>query len=193
MKTFKLLLTLGFLAVLGLIVYFPGRKLARAHVNSKTAVEDHPLLCISCHLYTSDNKLVSKLINARYYSPFNMAVSKNGERLYVVAQEADELLVVNTGNHKVLNRINVGRYPHSVVLDESSKMAYVSNQWSDNVSVIDLADPKVVDTLNTGNGPAGLSLSADGKFLYIINSFSSDISVIDLNTGEEAEKVYSRQ
>jgi YVTN family beta-propeller protein len=188
MKTSKLLLIFGFISVLGLIVYFPGRKMARVHVNSKTAVDDHPLLCISCHLYTSNNKLVSKLINARYYSPFNMAVSKNGERLYAVAQEADELLVVNTGNHKVLNKINVGRYPHSVVLDDNAGMAYVSNQWSDNVSVIDLASSEVVDTLKTGNGPAGLSLSSDGKFLYAVNSFSSDISVIDLNTGEERKR-----
>jgi YVTN family beta-propeller protein len=188
MKTSKVLFTLGFFIVLGLVIYFPGRNLVRTHVNSKTAVEDHPLLCTSCHVYTSKNKLISKLINADYYSPFNMAVSKKGDRLYVVAQDADELLVVNTENHKVLNKIKVGRYPHSVVLDDDMKTGYVSNQWSDNVSVIDLASSKVTDTLNTGNGPAGLSLSADGRFLYVVNSFSSDISAIDLNTGVERKR-----
>ncbi|MBE3141707.1 MAG: YncE family protein, partial [Thermoplasmata archaeon] len=182
-RSYKLLLIFGVLISLGLVAHFPGRKLARAHVNSKTAVDDHPLLCISCHLYTSKNKLVSKLINADYYSPFNMAVSKNGSLLYVVAQESNDLLVVDTENRKVLNKIKVGQYPHSVVLDDGCKMAYVSNQWSDNVSVIDLAASKVVDTLKTGNGPAGLSLSADGRFLYVVNSFSSNISVFDLSTG----------
>ena len=153
-----------------------------------TAVEDHPLLCISCHLYTSKIKLVSKLVNADYYSPFNMAVSKDGGRLYVVAQEGNALLVVDPENHKVLNKIKVGKYPYRVVLDEGGEKAYVSNQWSDNVSVIDLSTSKVVDTLKTGNGPAGLSLSADGKYLYVVNSFSSDISVVDLQTGEERKR-----
>jgi len=188
MKTSKLILIIGFLFVLGLVVYFPGRKMARTHVNSKTGVQDHPLLCTSCHLYTSKIKLVSKLVNADYYSPFNMAVSKDGSRLYVVAQEGNALLVVDPENHKVLNKIKVGKYPYRIVLDGGGEKAYVSNQWSDNVSVIDLATSKVVDTLNTGNGPAGLSLSADGRFLYVVNSFSSDISVIDLNTGEERKR-----
>jgi YVTN family beta-propeller protein len=188
MKTSKILLSGGLLLTLGLLIHFPGRKLAREHVNSKTAVNDHPLLCISCHLYTSDNKLVSKLINADYYSPFNLAVSSDGNRLYVVAQEADELLVVDAGKKKVLNKIKVGKYPHSVVLDSDNKKAYVSNQWADNVSVVDLATNEVVDTLNTGNGPAGLTLGADGKSLYVVDSYSSNISVIDLESGEERKR-----
>src|SRR5450759_1842331 len=189
MKTsYKLLLISGIIVALGLIIHFPGHKMARAHVNSKTAVEDHPLLCTSCHLYTSKNKLLSKLVNADYFSPFNMAISKDGSKLYVVAQEANELLVVDSKNRTVINKIKVGEYPHTVILDDAGKMAYVSNQWSDNISVIDLTASKVIDTLKTGNGPAGLSLSSDGKFLYVVNSFSSGISVIDLKTKEEKKR-----
>jgi YVTN family beta-propeller protein len=188
MRTTKLFLILGFLIVLGLVVHFPGRKLARAHVNSKTAVEDHPLLCTSCHLYTSKNALISKLINANYFSPINLAVSKDGSRLYVVAQEGDALLIVDPVKHKVLDKIRVGDLPHSVILDGDEKRAYVSNEWSDNVSVIDLTTLQVVDTLKTGNGPAEISLSADGRFLYVVNSYSSTISVIDIKTREEVKR-----
>lgn len=188
MKRSKLLLSGGLLLALALLVHFPGRKLAREHVNSKTAVDDHPLLCTSCHLYTSTNKIVSKLINADYYSPFNLAVSVKGDRLYVVAQEADELLVVDAANNKVLNKIKVGKYPHSVAVDAENRKAYVSNQWADNVSVVDLDKNAVIDTLPTGNGPAGLSLSADGRVLYVVDSYSSNISVIDLESGEESKR-----
>jgi YVTN family beta-propeller protein len=189
MKTsFRLFLIFGIPFLLGLIVYFPGHKFAREHVNSKTAVTDHPLLCTSCHVYTQKTGLISKLINADYYSPFNMAVSQDGSRLYVVAQDANTLLVVDAENHKILNKIGVGIYPHSVILG-SDGHAYVSNEWSDNVSVIDLAASRVVDTLLTGNGPAGLSLSADGRFLYVVNSYSSDISVIDLRNGTERKRL----
>ena len=65
---------------------------------------------------------------------------------------------------KVLNKINVGVHPHSIILNDEGSIAFVSNQWSDNISVIDLTTAKVIDTLKTGNGPAGLALSADGQF-----------------------------
>lgn len=189
MKAVKLLIIFGVIFVLGLIVYFPGRKLARVHVNSKTAVIDHPLSCTSCHLYTSKNKLISNLINEDYYSPFNLVVSNDGSRLYVIAQDADALLEVDTENNKVLHKINVGIHPHSVILNAEGKIAYVSNEWSDNVSVIDLSTSKVIDTLKTGNGPAGLALSANGKFLYAVNAFSSNLSVIDLAAKQEIKRL----
>ncbi len=189
MKSAKLLSAAAFLVVIGLIIFIPGRHWARAHVNSKTATTDHPLLCTSCHVYTSKNRLVSKLVNASYLSPFNLAVSGDGKTLYVVAQEANALLVVDAEKQKVLNKIGVGVQPHTVILGKDGQRAYVSNQWSDNVSVIDLASQKVVDTLYTGNGPAGLSLSADGKSLYVVNSYSSDVSVIDLTNDEELKRL----
>jgi len=189
MKTARLLMILGIIAILGLIVYFPGRKLARAHVNEKTAVSDHPLLCYSCHISTSRNKFISKMMNEDYLSPFNMAVSKTGKLLFVVAQDADALLVVDTKNNKVLSKINVGKHPHSVIVNKEENIAYVSNEWSDNISVVNLIDLKVIDTLKTGNGPAGLELSSNGKSLYVVNAFSSDLSIIDLDSKEERKRL----
>ena len=189
MKKGKLIIIFGVILVLGLIVYFPGRKKAREHVNYITAVNDHPLLCTSCHVYTSENKWISKMINEDYYSPFNMAVSNDGKRLYVVAQDMNELMIVDAENSKVLNSIKVGLHPHSVILHKSGKIAFVSNQWSDNVSVIDLLESKVIDTLKTGNGPSGIALSANEKFLYAVNTFGSDLSIIDLTTKEEIKRL----
>jgi len=185
----KLLLIFGIFIVLGLVVYFPGRKMARAHVYEKTATSDHPLLCASCHIYTTRTGFISKLINEDYLSPINLTVSKDGRRLFVVAQDGNALLVLDAEKHNVLHKIGVGVKPYSVILSEDQRKAYVSNQWSDNVSVIDVEGSKVVDTLKTGNGPAGLSLSADGQFLYVVNSFSSDISIIDLRTKAELKRL----
>ena len=185
MKRSTILIRLsGIILVLVLLICIPGKKWARAHVNEKTAVTDHPLLCTSCHLYIQKSGLVAKLVNARYLSPINLTVSEDGKRLYVVAQESNALLIVDVARNKVISKIGVGNQPHSVILSKDSRKAFVSNQWSDNVSVIDLSAGRVIDTLKTGNGPAGLSLSADGKVLYVVNSFSSDVSVIDLNSKE---------
>lgn len=189
MKTSKLLVIFGVILVLGLVIYFPGRQFARKHVNYITAVDDHPLLCSSCHLYTKKEGVISKLTNADYYSPFNIAVSNDGKRLYVVAQDTNELIVVDPEKNEVLNKIKVGVHPHSVILSGNGSIAYVSNQWSDNVSVIDLATSNVVNILKTGNGPAGLSLSSNGRFLFVVNTFGSDLSIIDLATKEEIKRL----
>jgi YVTN family beta-propeller protein len=189
MRYKKLVIFLGIILALGLIIRFPLHKLAREHVNYKTATTDHPLLCTSCHLYTQKTGIISKLINAPYLSPFNLTVSSDGKRLYVVAQEANALLVVDAEKLSVLKKIGVGVQPHSVILSQDGNKAYVSNEWSDNISVIDLDLMAVTDTLKTGNGPAGLALSADGRSLYVVNSYSSDISIIDLISGEEIKRL----
>jgi YVTN family beta-propeller protein len=154
-----------------------------------TAVEDHPLNCFSCHLYMIESGPVAGFLNEDYYSPFNIGVSSDDKNIYVVAQDAGELLVVDTENNKVKKHIKVGRNPHSIALSKDNKTAYVSNQWSDNVSVVDLTQGMVTDTLQTGNGPSGVVLSKDENFLYVVNTFSSDLTVIDLNKKEEIKRL----
>ncbi len=191
-KNYKTGLVIAVILLAGIVLHFPAKRMVRTHVNEKTAVEDHPLNCISCHLYTRKSGIMAKLINADYLSPFNLVVSKDGKKLYVVAEEGNALLIVDAEKGKVLSEIAVGQHPHSVVLDEEEKKAYVSNQWSDNVMVIDLFRRVVTDTLNAGSGPAGITLSQDGHFLYVVNSYTSNISIIDVTSGEEKEKTGSR-
>ncbi|HOW08618.1 MAG TPA: beta-propeller fold lactonase family protein [Bacteroidales bacterium] len=185
----KIIIPAGIIAVLGLIFYPRYHKWAREHVNYITATDDHPLKCSSCHLYIIKSGPVARIVNAKYYSPLNLAVSKDGKSIFAVAEDGNSLLVIDNDRKKVTEEIPVGIHPHSVIIDKSGNKAYVSNQWSDNVSVIDLKNYEVTDTLKTGGGPAGLALSSDEKFLYSVNSFSSDISVIDLSTGEEIKRL----
>ena len=185
----KIVLPLGILFIAGAVLYPRFHKWSREHVNYITATEDHPLKCSSCHLYLKRTGVVSGIVNADYYSPFNLAVSDDGRNLFVVAEEGNALLVVDAEKQKVTHKIEVGIRPHSVILSEDGKAAYVSNQWSDNISVIDLETFTVAGTLKTGAGPSGIALSADNKYLYVVNSFSSDLSVIDLSTGAEMKRL----
>lgn len=164
-------------------------KWARTHVNYETATDDHPLNCFSCHLYIQRDNVFAKLVNKEYYSPYKLAISKNGDQLYVVAQDANSLLIVDPSQNKVINKIKVGEHPHSIVTDDNGKFCYVSNEWADNVYIIDLATSKVTDTLRTGNGPAGIALSPDGKFLYVVNSFSNNVSIFDLQIKSEIRRL----
>jgi len=187
----KIIIPAVILVVIGAVIFKSYHRWAREHVNNLTATTDHPLKCASCHLYLQKSGTISKIVNAKYYSPFNLALSPDGKYLYVVAEEGNALLVVNTEKNKVTREIKVGVRPHSVVVSRDGETAYVSNQWSDNVSVIDLEEYIVKDTLRTGGGPAGLILSADGNSLYSANSFSSDLSIIDLTSGVERNRLFT--
>ncbi len=190
MRTFvKIIILSCVLLVLSLLILIPGKKAARQHVNYMTATEDHPLNCLRCHLYTVKEGLIAKAINADYLSPFNMAISSDGGTLYVVAQEANALLLVDIDSEKVLDKIALGERPHSVVLKKDGKTAFVSNQWADNIYEINLLQAKVVDTLHAGSGPAGLVLSHDEGFLIVVDSYSSEVSFIDLQSGTETRRL----
>ena len=108
MKGTKKIWVAGILLGLALIVYFPGKKLAREHVDERTAVTDHPLNCASCHLYITKNEFISSLVNETYLSPLHLEVAPDGRYIYAVAQDADMLLKVDAERSEVVARIPVG-------------------------------------------------------------------------------------
>ncbi len=190
MKRYYLLISIiGILVLTVVLLSKPARKLARAHVNYITEVDDHPLNCLNCHLYEIEEGPIYNILNRRYISPLDLAISKDGNKMYVVGQEGNMFLEVDIPSGKVMHKTGVGERPHSLVLNSKCNVAYVSNQWSDYISVIDLDIFKEVDSLKTGNGPAGLAISGDDRYLYVANSFSSDISIIDLAAKKERKRL----
>jgi YVTN family beta-propeller protein len=107
----------------------------------------------------------------------------------VIAQESNELVVVDPGAGELLRKIEVGERPHTVALSKDGQSAYVSNQWADNIYMVNLDNGQVTDTLMTGTGPAGMVISPDGKQLYCVNSYSNNISVFDLETKTEKRRL----
>lgn len=189
MKPLKTIIIFGSIAIILAFGILHGSKKARAHVNYLTAVEDHPIKCWSCHLSTQKDNFLARMISEEYISPFNLSLSQDGNKLYVVGQESNQLLVVDPHEGTVVEKIDVGNRPHSVAVTQDEKTAYVSNQWSDNVYIIDLMEARVADTLAGGSGPAGLAISPDEKNLYVVNSYSSDISIFDLVTHKERRRL----
>ncbi|MGQ9619933.1 MAG: YVTN family beta-propeller repeat protein [Bacteroidales bacterium] len=185
-KLISVILLFSLLIAFTVIFY---HKWGRKHVNYYTAVTDHPINCISCHLYTIRKGPVAKILNETYLSPLNLAVSKDGNKIYIVAQESGEMIRVDTRSGKVDGKVRVGKMPHSIVLSGDEKFAYVSNLWSDLISVVDLTRLAIADELKVGNAPAGLALIDNGRYLFAVNSFSNDISVIDLSSGTEIKRL----
>ena len=186
----KLIYGLIFFAFILAVGYSAFYKWSVEHVTFITGGVPHPIGCVSCHVYPQRDGLLANLLNEDYLSPLNAAASPDGSKLYVTAQDADLLLVVDPVEGKVETKIIVGRRPHSVVISKNGKTAYVSNQWANNIFIIDLESEQVTDTITSGGGPAGLDLSQDGKFLYAANTYSNNISVIDVVQKQEIKRLH---
>ena len=127
--------------------------------------------------------------SVRYLSPVAMVLSRDGQTLYVVCEESDLLLAVDTRTRRVTGRVHVGRTPKGVALSPDGKTLYVSNEWDDSFSEIDTESLDVRRTLKTGWGPVGITTDRAGKFLYTANTLGNNISVIDLSTGREIKRL----
>ncbi|MFC2125489.1 hypothetical protein ACFLU5_11825 [Bacteroidota bacterium] len=170
-------------------LFYQGQIWSVNHVSYINAGQPHPLNCISCHVTPQREGFLADLLNDSYLSPLNIAVSSNGNKLYITAQDGNALIVADVNSGKVITKIPVGNKPHSVILSRDEELAYVSNQWSNNIYIIDLIQYEVIDTIMVGGGPAGFDLDAEGKYLYVANTYTSDLSIIDLDSRQEIRRL----
>ncbi len=122
-------------------------------------------------------------------NPERMVLNANQTRLYVVAANSDELIVINTGSNQMLSEVNAsapvgilgngkivpkGSNPNSVALSPDGNTAYVTNGGTNAVAVISLTGktPVVLGLIPTGWYPNSLSVSPDGSTLYVVNGKS---------------------
>ena len=124
-------------------------------------------------------------------NPEKMTLNRAQSKLFVVANNSDELIVIDTARNTVLGEVNAsapvgllgsgtkvpkGSNPNSVALSPNEKTAYVTDGGTNAVAVISLAGttPVVVGLIPTGWYPNSVSVSPDGSTLYVVNSKSAE-------------------
>ena len=126
---------------------------------------------------------------ARFPSPIELAVSKDGARLFALCEGTDEVVAYDARSGAIVRRIKVGRVPKGFALSPDGARLYVANSWSDSVSEIDTAALAVVRSLPAGFEPNSVITDLTGRFLYVANRISNDVSVIDLAAGVEVKRL----
>jgi len=125
----------------------------------------------------------------RYLSPVALQLSPKGERLYVVCQDSDVMLVVDTHTQRVVGRAEVGKRPKGIAMTPDGTTLYVSDESSDAVTEIDSQTLAIRRTLSVGWRPVGLVTDRAGTTLYVANTLGDDVSVVDLRTGLETKRL----
>ena len=126
-------------------------------------------------------------------NPEKMILNRAQSKLFVVANNSDKLIIIDTTTNQVVGQVNTtepsgvfglgnqipkGSNPNSVALSPDERTAYVTNGGTNSLAVISLAhgisQPTVVGLIPTGWYPNSVSVSADGSTLYVVNSKSRE-------------------
>lgn len=131
----------------------------------------------------------SNVTNPGVTSPYIMALTPDGSRLYVTNVNYGTVTAINTATNTIIATINVGQFPGGICISPDGSKVYVASSGSNSVAVISTATNSVIQTYYSFDSPSALSLSPDGKLLYINNASISDLTVSDAN-GTSSSREY---
>jgi len=147
--------------------------------------------CTSCHRERESHRMVresaywKETADGYYKTPVKLAVSPDGERLYVACEQGDGVIVVDAVERRVIREVKVGSQPHDVAVSRDGRRVYVTNRMSDSLSVIDAESLKVVREASVGDEPHGVRLNAEGDLLFVLNTGEDTVSVLAAGTLRE--------
>ncbi len=123
--------------------------------------------------------------------PKGIAISPDGNRLYVTKRDSGLVSVINTNTYEVVATIPVGlnSWPVGVAVSPNGSRVYVANHLSMSVSVINAVTNTLITTIPISMdmarelyGVSRLVVSPDGSKVYVSNSVNNSVAVINTAT-----------
>lgn len=103
-------------------------------------------------------------------NPSGLAITPNGQYVYVANIGDNTVSVVSTANQKVVKTISGFNQPYTVTINPAGTKAYITNSASTatTVTVVDIATNTIAATITGFNaGPSGMAITPDGLFGYV--------------------------
>lgn len=127
---------------------------------------------------------------ASYLSPTALAVTSDGNTLFIANATANQVAFFDTGSGKILRTVKVPEAPSGLALAADGKALYVTCAAPEStVCIVDPAKGGVTHRLRAGYQAQSPVLSPDGRMLYVCNRFDNDVSVFDLATKKEIRRI----
>jgi len=137
-----------------------------------------------------------------FASPHSRPIAVLGDFVYVANTPSDTVDVINAEERSIVNRINVGIDPVSVVPRPDGLEIWVANHVSDTVSVIDtdpgsatfqnvVATVQAVDDIHLSTDfdePVGIAFAGNEK-AYVALGPANEIAVVDVETRSVGERL----
>lgn len=108
-----------------------------------------------------------------------IAISPNGQRLYVALIATDKIAVLDSRSLRLVNRYQAGVGPLGIAVSPDGSALYVTNQLEDTVTKIDAATGATIALGVTEDRPTGIAVTADGRRVVIANQGSDSVTVLN--------------
>ncbi|WP_309606593.1 alkaline phosphatase family protein [Phenylobacterium sp.] len=120
-------------------------------------------------------------------SPYELALSRDGRRLFVSNWGDKSVSVIDAASLKVIKTIPVGFNPNDMVLAADGRL-FVACSNENSVYVIDSRTLEVLEIISTalypkapeGSTPNSLALDARRHLLFVANADNNDVAVVNI-------------
>jgi YVTN family beta-propeller protein len=118
-------------------------------------------------------------------------VSPDGQKLYVVSTGRDSLVIVSTGDRRVLKEVKLPLgVPRRVVFNPVNTKLYIGSNKTPQIAIVDVARETVDATFKVGNeARGGLAFTPDGKTFIVGNVEDDTLSIVDTATHQVVKTV----
>jgi uncharacterized repeat protein (TIGR01451 family) len=108
-----------------------------------------------------------------------LAINETTNRLYVVARNPDELLLVNPVTNQILDRTATGAQPWGIAVDEQTNRVYVSDFAGGDVRIYDGATLALLQTIAVGDNPTLAEHLPGTNTVFVLVRGGSKVAIID--------------
>jgi YVTN family beta-propeller protein len=119
------------------------------------------------------------LTRALEEAPLRGAFSEDGTRLYVIARNSPNLLVIDPTNLRVTERIYVGMGAASIKVDPKTGLVYIGMRMG-GVAVVDPSLGLPIDRFSVDGNAVALAIDGDENNLFAVSSDRSTIGKMGL-------------
>jgi YVTN family beta-propeller protein len=111
--------------------------------------------------------------------PGDLAISRDGARVYTANQGSNDVSVVDTNAGKTIATIAVGKVPAGIRLTPDGSTLWVTNYEDGTLQAIDVATSKARPAFSVGQHPEELQIAPDGSRLYVVLQGQNALAVVD--------------
>ena len=116
------------------------------------------------------------------HSTHDLAVSRDGRRLYASNLASGRVSVIDTVKRETIASIYTGERCHVVALSNDDSQLWVANIGENTISIIDTKTFRILGTIPVAKGPTGLTFSHDGRFAFVSGQGDKTVGVVDTAT-----------
>lgn len=120
-------------------------------------------------------------------SPFDVKISPDNSRAYVVNQGSNNISVIDTATNTVITTISLGsgsdNYPVSMSLSNTGSRLYTAQNGGDgnSVVVVDTSTNTVINTIPVGSWPTSLAAKPNSTLVYVAMA-DNQLKIVDTVT-----------